>query len=142
MSAIKYETLSLRLTQADADLIRSYAEKERVSVSALIRSTMVRLINNELQFSFSEPVSPAPNFDKLSFDARELLLRPFDFSVAAFIKQGLTVQQSENLLLIANSLVSLDVLQSQISPGELKGKMTAFYQNQVKELESALVDIE
>lgn len=99
MSENKYETISLRLTQADADLIRSYAEKQRISVSALIRSTMLRLINNELQLSFSEPVSPSPSFDKLSFDTRYQVLRPIDFIAGSLMFSGFSVPQVEQVLL-------------------------------------------
>lgn len=106
--SVKYETISLRLTKEDADLIRSYAERERVSVSALIRSSMVRLINQGYDFSVSNE-SPSPSLDKLSFGVRKALLRFFDLSVLFQLKQGTAIADIEKMFLFSQSLALQDV---------------------------------
>lgn len=44
-------TISLRLNEADADVIRKYAEMHSLSVSDLIRQTVMERIENELDLT-------------------------------------------------------------------------------------------
>jgi hypothetical protein len=136
MTTTKYEMISVRLSKQDADLIRSYADKEGCSVSALIRSTMRRKILQEHQhtgdFQYS---SPSPNFDKLSFDARELTLRPFDLAISTFLKLGLTIEQAETAFMLSQAdVLNSDVLS--LPPSEIKTKVNDFYKNRVEQLSS------
>lgn len=108
--SVKYETISLRLTKEDADLIRTYAESQRVSVSALIRSSMIRLVKQELKFS--PPLkSPSPALDLLNFDARYKLLRFFDVLVGSMFASGFSVSEVENELLPKLSFTDPKLLQ-------------------------------
>lgn len=108
MSQVKYETISFRLTKEDADLIRSYAENERISVSALVRSSMIRLIKKGYS-SETTGFSPAPNFDKLGFEVRVALLRQLEFVVSYKLAQGMDIQEIEKWLLFEDYKYSKNI---------------------------------
>lgn len=107
----KYETISLRLPKQDADLIRAYAAREKTNLSSIIRSTMNKLVNNQIVFVDSQnnaPLSPSPAFDKLSFRAREFFLAPFELAVFAYFSQGFNIQEVEKAMLFSLALAEQD----------------------------------
>lgn len=98
--------LNIRLSLADYDLIQSAAEEKLIPPSTLVRSLVITAINNNLEIS----LSPSPNLDKLSFDARKKLLSWMDLGVKQLLEQNFSIPQIEQALLQGMTGASSDFL--------------------------------
>jgi hypothetical protein len=106
----KEKVLNIRLSLADYDLIQAAAKEKLITPSALVRSLAITAINNKFALITEMPISPSPNFDKLSFHVREQLLSFLDTGAKQLLEQNVSIPQIEQAFLTGLTSSKTDFL--------------------------------